>query len=357
MNNQPKILLIDNNKNDYQALMSFLQDNGYNALKTDERNFDEVFLSINPDLIILDNEDNNTFYQKIKQKEVPILCIIEPDSKKALDLELNNVNYIVKPFFYIDLAEHINMLLKIRSLNDEKSAYKRELLKWHRTANIASLSGMIAHNINNYLGVVVGYSDLIKTVINGNEKAQQYIEKIILASQNITSLAQKMLDYSRSLRSEPEKTSIREILNNIIFLYRNSKNLNIDIRIPDDIPQINVDKEQIQLAITNIFLYAQRTTPDGNKIVIKASNGQIPKEYKAKLTHDKYVVISISYIGTSSDQKNAEQLLGLFQIENQAFIEPDLLVARNIIEKNKGTIIVDNNTFEGATFSVYLPAI
>lgn len=357
MDNQPKILLLDNNNDDCKALLSFLQEHGYDTFRANGHNLDEILSSINPDIIIFNNgTDNNAFYQKIKQKDVSVLYIIDPDSKKVLDLEFDNVNYIVKPFFYLDLAEHIEMLLKIRSLKCEKSAYKRELLKLHKALNIASLSGIIAHNINNYLGAVIGYSDILKSFVNGHEKTQQYIEKIIEASQNIADLTQRLLSYSRSLRSEPKETKLKDILDNVIFLYNDSKDIYIDIKIPGDIPKINVDNDQIQLAMANIFLHAQSITSDGNKIVINASTGQLPEAFASKSVHDEYVIISISCVGTSIDQRGTEHALEPFQIENQAdIVDPDLLVARNIIERNMGFIFTNNETAEGTTFNVYLP--
>ncbi len=172
MDNYPKILLVDNNKNDYQALLNFLKDTGYDILKSNGYSLNELLTLSNPDLIILDDlADNNALYQEIKQNEVPVLCIIDSGHPVNLSLEFNNISYIIKPFFYKDLAEHINMLLKIKSLKNENNAYKMEFLKLHSAANVANFSGIIAHNINNYLGAVIGYSDILKGVISGNEKS------------------------------------------------------------------------------------------------------------------------------------------------------------------------------------------
>lgn len=357
MNDQPKILLVNNVKTDYQALLSFLQDNGYDILKTNGYNLDELVNLSSPDLVILDNlTGNNALYQRIKQKEIPVLCIIDSDNPRNLSLEFNNISYIVKPFFYKDLAEHINMLLKIKSLKDESNIYKMEYSQLRIASNVTNVSGIIAHDINNCLGAVIGYSDILKTFINGNEKTQQYIDKIMEAAQSIAILTQKQLEYSRLLRREPKNENLREILNKAIFLCKNLKDFYVDLEIPEDLPEVNVDKDQIQIAIINLLLYAQRVGYNNNKIFIKVSVDKLPEIHAFKSIYGRYVNISIPCLSGDLDQKVVEQLINPIKIEKST-LDIDLIVAKNIIEKNMGFISANNDPNKGTIFNVYLPTI
>ncbi len=92
-------------------------------------------------------------------------------------------------------------------------------------------------------------------------------------------------------------------------------------------------------------------------MVIKAIVGQFPEIYASKSIHDKYINISISCLGINLDQRIMEQSIRAIQLEHKTFVELDLLVARNIIEKNMGFINVNSDPVEGTTFNVYLPAI
>lgn len=356
MNNQPKILLVNNDKTDYKSLLSFLQDNGYDILRTNGYSLDELVNLSNPDLVIMDNlTDNNALYQRIKQKEIPILCIIDSESPRNLSSEFNNVSYIVKPFFYKDLTEHINMLLKLSSLKDENNIYKMEYYKLRKAGNVANLSGIIAHDINNYLGAVIGYSDILKSVINGNERIQQYLDKIIESAQNIATLTQRQLEFSRSLRSEPKNENLKEIIDRAVFLCKNLKDFHLDVEITEDLTEINVDKDQIQFAITNLLLYFGKIS-NNSKIAVRAFVAQLPEICAFNPIHDKYLNLSISCLGVDLDQKVIEQLNNPIKIE-KAIIESDLIVVKNIIEKNMGFINANNDPSKGITFNVYLPTI
>ena len=306
MNTPPKILVLEND----QVLSDALKVNGYEVITTDNNiDFDEILESHSPDLILL-----NTMMSE-----------------------------------------------KVKAMLEQKLALQKELQKSQKMTSITALTGGIAHNINNLMGAIVGYSDLLRININDNKKSKDFAERILEASQRVTVLTGDLLTYSRSIRNAPTNVNVKNLIDNMIFLYGNNgaKKVNIDLQVPEDIPEIYVDIEQICRALGIIFVKAKEATPEESKVTITVSIGKIPLNLSSRGTESEcqeYVVISIADTGNGIDEDTAKKLSDSFFMLNHAVeSELELSAASNIVRKNEGFIHIDTNPNIGSTFHIYLP--
>jgi signal transduction histidine kinase len=372
MNNPPKILIFEDAPTDISSLSHILKENGYEVRNSD--NYREIYKIVEseiPDLILLDDAisdiNDHEIYYEIKQNklisEIPVIFATSKSefSEIAEKLESDNIDYITKPYKPLEAIARIRTHLKMKAMYEQNLFYQKELLASQKLVNITTLAGGIAHNINNLMGAVVGYSDMLRLSLKQQEKSRDYANKILEASQRVTELTHNLLTYSRSIRSEPSNTKINDLLENMLLLYGNGdkKNINLKLNIPDDIPDVYVDSNQICRALANIYLNAINVTPEGETVTISVSVSNIPKNIHLNGSENKadmYVVISVSDSGLGLDEESANQIFEPFFTRKQtAVLHLGLSAASGIIQKNNGFIHIDTKSEKGTTFNIYLP--
>lgn len=372
MNYPPRILVVDDIPLNIQPLSQLLGENGYEAQVISKGNeIYDVLESYKPDIILLDvimpDANGYDICRNLKQdkstSEIPVIFLTAMTETDDIikGLEAGGVDYITKPFRSVEVLARIRTHLKMKEMHEKSLVYQRELLMTQKMSSITTLAGGIAHNINNLMGAVVGYTDMLRLSLNGQDKTRNYTERILEASQRVTELTQNLLTYSRSIRSEPTNVNVKDILGDLILLYGNgkSKNVKINANIPDDMSKIYVDRDQVFRALANIFVNAQEATSEGNPISISANSNEIPVNTRSETSNtktDEYVVISISDNGPGMDESTANKVFEPFFTTKQTVGSGlGLSAASGIIQKNNGFIHLDTEIGKGSTFHVYLP--
>ncbi|MGB9595724.1 MAG: histidine kinase dimerization/phospho-acceptor domain-containing protein [Candidatus Poribacteria bacterium] len=367
MNNPPRILL-DKNLSDDQSLFFMLKENGYEVLlKNDNENLEDLIYDLNPDLILLDAVESELYSEIIKEHNglnLPIIFITSREMQDILNkLDLNDINkdFVIKPFKFNEILLRIQTHLKIKEMAEQKIALQNELQLTQKTISIATLAGAIAHDINNLVGAIMGYSDLLKISLN-EKKSMDYADRIIEASQKVSELTNNLLSYSRSVRSNPTEVDVKELLEKILIFHseNNFKRLNYSLQIPDYIPKVYIDKNQLFWAISGIFLNVKELTPEDETIYISAQIGEAPQKAKFKRlgSHIEYVIITIASPESYIDEATAQKVNDMFDMNPIDYnYELTLSAAISIIKKNKGFFWIDATSGTETKFLIYLPKI
>ncbi len=370
MNKPPKILIADDTPANVLILSRLLQRDGYQILSAEDGiTAYNIAISQMPDLILLDimmpGMDGYEVCRALKEEkatsEIPIMFVTAraemKDKIKGLDMGV--VDYITKPFISSEVLARVRTHLTFKTMQDEKLKYHRELLKAQKMASITTLAGGIAHNINNLMGTVIGYADMLQDSIDHDEKARRYIDKILEASQGVADLTGDLLTYARAGRSAAmSRIDIKELLERTIELYRLSGKCYVDLRVPDDPPEIWADQEQITQAISNIYVNAQEAISDGGTVTVTVSTGQLPSDHSSRNWESEtsdYMIISISDTGSGMDEETAQKVFEPFFTTKQTIgAGLGLSASYGIIQKHDGVILVDTVPGEGSTFYIYL---
>ena len=176
------ILVVDDQPINVQLLKRKLEKEGlrvttaYNGIEALESVKNEK-----PDLILLDvmmpDMDGIEVCQRLQAQEdtrsIPVIFITARTSKegKLEGLGVGAVDYITKPIDLDETLARVQTQLRFVSINREMLGLQRRLVESRRAATIGAVTQGIAHNLNNLLGVVIGYLDLVKaglqTLIEG----------------------------------------------------------------------------------------------------------------------------------------------------------------------------------------------
>jgi len=177
-----------------------------------------------------------------------------------------------------------------RKQNEERLLNAREqLLQSQKMDSIGQLTGGIAHDFNNLLTVILSGSQMMERLAQGNENLLRLIGHIRHAVERGEKLTRQLLSYSRRQALKPELLNVAEALSVFIegMLKTVAGNIEIKRDIADDLWPVEVDPNELDLALINIALNARDAMPKGGQLRIRARNevlgpnGAQPGQYVA----------------------------------------------------------------------------
>ncbi len=155
-----------------------------------------------PDLILLDvmmpDMDGIEVCQRIQQdgrhKNIPVIFITARSSKEGrlAGLGVGAVDYITKPIDLDETLARVHTQLRVVQVNREMIDLQRRLEEARRAASIGAITQGIAHNLNNLLGVVLGYLDLIKSHATKPDSVRANAENLETAVQRIVGIIRQL---------------------------------------------------------------------------------------------------------------------------------------------------------------------
>ncbi|MEA3231295.1 MAG: DUF3365 domain-containing protein [Thermodesulfobacteriota bacterium] len=238
----------------------------------------------------------------------------------------------------------------LRDITDKKQIEKH-LAQTERLAAIGQLAAGVAHEINNPLGVIKCYADLIKK--NGNLDSQILTDVEIINKH--TKICQKIVDdllnFSKS--TEPQKISINihdglmEILS-LLDQHPLKRHIEVQHKFGQDVPMITADPEKLKQVYLNLIMNAAQSIEDHGRITIETT---LIKESNT-------AVIRISDTGGGIPLKALDRIFDPFFTTKKPGEGTGLglSISYGIIRDHGGKIEVASTPGKGSTFTITLPA-
>jgi len=238
------------------------------------------------------------------------------------------------------------------------------LLQAQKMESIGRLAGGIAHDLNNFLTAIRGYTDLTLMELPKDTPGRENLKQIRESCDRATTLTRQLLLFSRrepvELKSVNLNTVISDLLNMLNRLI--GEQFSISAHLAQDLLTINADTGHIEQVIMNLVVNARDAMPKGGEIDIKTNNVCIDEKYIK--THPtarpgEFVCLSIKDTGTGMDAETMTHIFEPFFTtkEAQAGTGLGLAVVYGIVTQHGGWVDVDSSPGRGSTFRVYLPAI
>jgi len=264
----------------------------------------------------------------------------------------------------------IKMLGTIRDITEYKEnqdariKLEMQLQQAQKMEALGQLTGGIAHDFNNILGVVIGYSELLKKEISNlnNINMSSHIEQIISSSQRAAHLVEQMLSFSRINNTEVAVIDSIPIIKETIKMLSSTIPSSVEINSKlDNVPYINFNSVQLNQILMNICINAQHAMGEKGIIDIATHHHKhIQKNCSSchKNFSGEYIEVSIA------DTGEGIPLDVLDDIFNPFFTTKDvgqgtgmgLSMVHGILHTHDGHICVETTPKKGSTFRMFLPA-
>ncbi len=268
-----------------------------------------------------------------------------------LDSSICNRLYEVHAFPYAsDKGDSHSMVVHYRDIS-ESERLQEELVQQEKMAAIGMLAGGIAHEINNPLGGILAFTQLMIRDCNENPAMKADLQEIEHAAVRCKKIVSDLLDFSRlSKPKDRQPLDMNPLLEKLFpFLKMEFKSWNIDLITELDftIPRVMGSANQLQQVFLNLITNACHAMPKGGKLVVKT-------EAKPDRT---LVMVHVTDTGVGIPKENIGKIFDPFFTTK----EPGkgtglgLSVSYRIVGDHKGSIVVNSVVGKGTTFTVTLP--
>jgi signal transduction histidine kinase len=260
----------------------------------------------------------------------------------------------------LDVTEY--KLKKMKEMqNDfskENKVLEDKLIRSERLAIVGQMAAGYAHELNNSLTSMLGYTELVQNTINNNyPELQDLLEKlttILNQTERASTLSKNLLNLSRKTPSEREPTDIKKLLKQILSFTEpraHSQGLKVITDYEPSLPLISVNPGRVEQVFLNLILNAFHAMTRGGTLTITVK----------RLRRDMGDMLRIEFADTGhgiSKQHLKEIFDPFFSTkEGNGGTGLGLFISRKIVENYQGSIDVESREDQGTTFTVEFPAL
>ena len=363
-----KILVVDDQQANIDVLNDFLELQGYENIKTttDPRNVIQLLHEFEPDIILLDMAMPylNGFEVMEQLKSVvdssiylPVLVLtadVTIETKRKA-LQSGASDFLTKPFDLIELQARVNTHLQIRFKNEQINVYAAELERLIATKD--KFFSIIAHDLRNpFVGIENFTKILLKQGKFDLNEIEKQLQTIHSAAVQGDELLENLLKWARSqtgsISTDFDVFRLSDAVYNcfsLIHTQAENKNIQLVCNIADDI-LIESDQYILETILRNLLSNAVKFTPSSGKVTADA------------FIDGNFIEVSVTDtgVGIKKELKNNlflinSRLQSKKGTNGEAGSGLGLILCKEFVDKLEGTIWVETDTNNGATFKFRLP--
>jgi len=244
----------------------------------------------------------------------------------------------------------------------EKRVLERQLRTAQKMEAIGRLSGGIAHDFNNHLGVIIGYSRVLKRQLGENNPLCEHALEIEKAGQRAASLTKQLLAFSRQQVLTPAVLSLNTLAADMEKMLPPllGEDIEVSLILDPGLGNVKADQGQIEQVIMNLAVNARDAMPAGGKLKIQTANVVLDQMYTRDHPGSKpgdYVMLEVTDTGTGMDAGTLAHMFEPFFTTKERGKGTGLGLATvyGIVKQSNGYISVESSLGKGSSFQIYLP--
>jgi two-component system cell cycle sensor histidine kinase/response regulator CckA len=244
----------------------------------------------------------------------------------------------------------------------EKRVLERQLRMAQKMEAIGRLSGGIAHDFNNHLGVIIGYSRVLKKALGGNQALSEHALEIEKAGERAASLTKQLLAFSRQQVLTPSVLSLNSLASDMERMLPRllGEDIDVSLALEPELDSVKADPSQIEQVIMNLAVNARDAMPAGGKLKIQTANVEFDQIYTRSHPGSlpgNYVLLAVSDTGTGMEPGTVAHIFEPFFTTKELGKGTGLGLATvyGIVKQSNGYIWVDSVPGKGTSFEIYLP--
>ncbi len=239
---------------------------------------------------------------------------------------------------------------------------EEELRQSQRLEAIGRLAGGVAHDFNNILSVVLGYSESIMLQLRPEDPMRAEIQEIERAALKAATLTQQLLAFSRQQVLQPRILELNQIVRDMERMLPRllGEDIQLCILTEPKLSPIRADPGQIDQVLMNLVVNARDAMPTGGRLTIETANVELDDDYVAEHPEAQagaHVMLSVTDTGMGMDRPTLSRAFEPFfttKVPGKGS-GLGLSTAFGIVKQSGGSIIVDSEPGRGASFKVFFP--
>ena len=241
-----------------------------------------------------------------------------------------------------------------------------QLVRSQKMEAFGQLAGGVAHDFNNFLTTILGYSDLALDSLSAKSKAARHITEIREAAGRASTLTSQLLAFSRKHPLEPRVVEVNSVISNMErSLFRLlGENISVACRLHRDKAgaHIRVDPGQLTQVLVNLAVNARDAMHGDGQLILETSSVTIEPSTEneidlQELAPGDYVLISVTDNGAGMDGETKTHLFEPFFSTKDHGSGLGLATSYGIIRQSGGSILIESELHKGTTAKIFLPKV
>jgi two-component system cell cycle sensor histidine kinase/response regulator CckA len=236
-----------------------------------------------------------------------------------------------------------------------------QLRQAYRMGAVGRLAGGVAHDFNNILTVIIGYSELAALRLGSGHSVSKHLHEIKVAADRAASLTRQLLAFSRQQVLYPRVLDLNALVNNLTRMLQRliGEDITLSFR-PGAAGNIKADAGQIEQILMNLVVNGRDAMPGGGSIAIETSDIDLDQGYvdsHLSVRPGRYVMLTVTDTGCGMDEKTLSQIFEPFfttKAPGQG-TGLGLSMVYGIVKQSEGYIWVYSEVARGTTFKLYFP--
>jgi PAS domain S-box-containing protein len=249
-----------------------------------------------------------------------------------------------------------------KRVEEETIKLQEQLVQTHKMESVGRLAGGVAHDFNNMLSVILGYSELALEQLSEDQPTRSALQEIQRAAHRSANLTRQLLAFARKQTVAPQILDMNTTIENMLGLLRRLIGEDIELiwRPGNDLHSVKVDPSQIDQILANLCVNARDAIEYAGKITIETSNEFVDDTFcddHVYFLSGEYVLLTVSDNGCGMDRYTTSHLFEPFFTTKKIGSGTGLGLATTygIVKQNNGFINVYSEPEHGTTFKIYLP--
>jgi len=283
-----------------------------------------------------------------KQIEVSVSLIVNPEEK---------------PTGFRGIARNIT---ERKRAEEEKRNLEERLNRSEKMEALGTLAGGVAHDLNNVLGIIVGYAELILDNVNASSSIKPHLVNIMNGGLKAAAIVDDLLTLARRGVSGRDVLDLNKIISDcqqspeFDKLYSYHPSVEIKTDLDSDLSNVSGSSVHLGKSLYNLISNASEAMPKGGIVTIKTTNQYLDKPIHGydQIREGDYVVLSVSDTGEGISAHDLKHIFEPFytkKIMGRSGTGLGLAVVWGTVKDHHGYINVESEEGRGSTFTLYFP--
>lgn len=240
----------------------------------------------------------------------------------------------------------------------QRERAEEQLRQAQKMEAIGQLTGGVAHDFNNLLMAVLGNLELLRKYVGNDIRAARLIEGALQGAKRGASLTQRLLAFARRQDLHIDPVDMRTLVLGMTDLLKRSvgSTIMIETTVPDNLPLVSADANQIELALLNLAVNARDAMPDGGtiRITLKQEEQIVPTD---ELASGSYVVLTVADQGYGMDKETLQKAIEPFFSTKELGKGTGLGLSmiHGLALQLKGDLKLESTPGKGTTAELWIP--
>ncbi len=306
--------------------------------------------------IILDGHSYSTpNFREGVQKQVADI-IVDGDKRGIVEVaypeqkpELDEGPFLKEERNLIDtIAKEVSLIIERKQTEQDREKLQEQLRHADRLATIGQLSAGVAHELNEPISSVLGFSQLIQKYPKLSKQVKQDIEKIMKASLHAREVVKKLMLFARQVPPQKIQVNLNQIVEESLYFLESrcsKEGIKVIRQLSSDLPEVTADPAQMTQILVNLAVNAIQAMPEGGRLTIQTK------------ASDRFVSLIVEDTGVGIKESIMKQIfLPFFTTKDVSKgTGLGLPVVHGIVTSHGGSINADSKVGQGTRFEIQLP--